>query len=195
MFLIRCMEESLIKAAAKGDVSAFKHIFDVYLPKMRPVCKTYVKNDPEVDDVLQEAFIKIYKNLNKYAFKGSFEGWVRRIVINTSLSYCKKKSKLPYFEDVETLQSHEADDDTSVIEEAEVSHIMNAIEQLPDGYKMVFNMYVVEDYSHKTIAELLDISEGTSRSQYAKAKKMIKKILDRQRDTPRDTLYNKQDKN
>jgi RNA polymerase sigma factor (sigma-70 family) len=170
------MERSVIEAAARGDIKAFKRVFDFYLPKMRPVSLRYSYTDFEADDILQEAFIKIFHNLKDFRFEGSFEGWIRRIVVNTALNHNKKNSNYHASEQIEEAMEEEDESITS-FEGTEASELMNLIEQLPDGYKTVFNLYVFEDFSHKEIGDILGISEGTSRSQYSKAKKMIKKLM------------------
>jgi RNA polymerase sigma factor (sigma-70 family) len=191
------MEISVIKDASAGNIKAFKKIFDYYVPRMRPVCLRYCHSVFEADDILQEAFVKIYHNLKDFKFEGSFEGWVRRIVVNTALNNYKKNLNFYAAEQLDEIKEAEIGwEDCREIEEAEPSRLMKIIEELPDGYRVVFNLYVLEDLPHKEIADMLGISEGTSRSQYAKAKKMIKKILSRQQNTGISTLViNKEEQN
>lgn len=174
------MEDVTITAAQEGSVQAFKKIVEFYLPKMRPVCLRYVRTTLEADDILQEAFLKIHSNLNRFKFSGSFDGWVRRIVVNTALNHIKKDKQFYAFENIDEINprlvEHE-EEGIEMVETAETSALLRIIENLPPGYKTVFNLYVFDDYSHKEIAEMLNISEGSSRSQYSKAKKMINRLL------------------
>ncbi|MFN6944972.1 MAG: RNA polymerase sigma factor [Cytophagaceae bacterium] len=186
------MEESVIQKAVKGDIQAYKKIFDFYMPRMRPLCLRYVRTDFEADDILQESFIKIFKNLKQFQFKGSFEGWIKRIVINTALTYYKKNFTLFVIDNVEEIDESDIEQDTvGEIEDTDTSDLLKIIDELPPGYKLVFNLYVMEDYSHKEIADMLGISEGSSRSQYSKAKKMIIKLLSRQRNEDKSSLLRK----
>lgn len=176
------LKQDIISKAIKGDVSAFKIIFDYYLPKMRPICLRYAYTTFEAEDILQESFIKVFNNIKDFKSEGSFEGWVKRIVINTALNHHKKNIRHYNQENIEEVnESILGSEEIADIESAPPSELMKLIQELPEGYKLVFNLYVFEEYSHKEIANALDISEGTSRSQYSKAKKMINKLLSRQR--------------
>lgn len=126
----------------------------------------------EAEDILQEAFIKVYDNVAKFQFKGSFEGWIRRIVINTALKNYQKSSFQKERIGLEDYDDRPIEPEAiSLLQEEE---LLDLIEQLPDGYRVVFNLYAVEGYSHKEIAEMLGIGESTSRSQLVKARKMLK---------------------
>lgn len=182
------MEKSIIMEAARGDMKAFKDVFDFYLPKMRAVSLRYAYTDFEADDILQEAFVKVFHNLKDFKFEGSFEGWIRRIVVNTALNHRKKNLNFYAFEQLDEVDENDIECDLEELEDTEPSQLMKIIDQLPEGYKLVFNFYVLEDYSHKEIAQMLKISEGSSRSQYSKAKKMIKKIMSRQRIEEKSSL-------
>lgn len=176
------IDKTVIQAATKGDEKAFKAIFDFFVPKMRPVALRYAHTTAEGKDILQDAFVKIFNNLSKYKFEGSFEGWVRRIVVNTAIKHYHKSSNQFLFTQIDGLEEDISDSTDEVdLEDEEPSTILNIVQTLPDGYRMVVNLYVLEEYSHREIAEMLHISEGTSRSQYSKAKKMILKLLARQR--------------
>ena len=186
------MEEAIIKKAVEGDLKAFKSIFDFYLPKMSPVSLRYCANDLEADDILQDSFIKIYYNLKSFKFEGSFEGWIRKTVVNTALNYYKKNKRtvqIVKIEDVSESDTPEAE--LSDIEQLEQEQLLKIIQQLPEGYRTVFTLYVLDDFSHKEIANMLGIDEGTSRSQYSKAKKMINKLMLRQRSEEKSSLINR----
>lgn len=187
------MEELTIKEGAKGDIKAFKKIFDYYLPKMRPIAARYAYTVFETDDILQESFVKVFHNLRHFQFKGSFEGWIKRIVVNTAINHYKNNRTLYLSDHIEEVDEEMLGSE-EMLEEAEPSQLLAILQELPEGYKMVFNLYVFEDYSHKEIADMLSISEGTSRSQYSKARKMLLKLLLRQRNKDFSTLITKEGK-
>lgn len=140
------------------------------------VCLRYARHRLEAEDMVQEAFVKIFDNLQHYAFKGSFEGWMRKIVVNTALKHNQRK----YFSHeqiaVEQFPEHPiAPDAYASLGEQE---LLKLIGQLPEGYKVVFNLYAIEGYSHAEIAEMLDIQESTSRSQLVKARKMLQSQIE-----------------
>jgi RNA polymerase sigma-70 factor (ECF subfamily) len=143
---------------------------------MYGVCLRYSENAEDANDVLQEGFIKVYKNLDKFRGDGSFEGWVRRIFINTSIEHYRKKVKLYNVSEVQ--ENTVEDTDLSALDSLAVKDIMNIINELSPGYKQIFNLHVVEGYSHKEIADMLGITEGTSKSQLARAKGVLKKIIE-----------------
>lgn len=174
------MHISVISAASKGDVKAFREIFDHYLPKMRPIALRYASTSLEADDILQESFVKVFHNLKNFKFEGSFDGWLKRIVVNTALALIKKDRHFQELDNIEDIAEADIVLEGEDVVEAEVSEILAVIGTLPTGYKTVFNLYVMEEYSHKEIGEMLGISEGSSRSQYSKAKKMIKRLLTKQ---------------
>ncbi len=143
---------------------------------MYTVCLRYSENPEDANDVLQEGFIKVYKSLSKFRAEGSFEGWVRRIFINTSIEHYRKKVKL--YNVTEVQENTIEDDNLDVLDSLATKDILNIINELSPGYKQVFNMHVIEGYSHKEIADLLGITEGTSKSQLARAKSVLKKIME-----------------
>jgi len=129
----------------------------------------------EAEDILQDAFIKVFDNIGRFEFKGSFEGWIRRIVINTALkNYSKKSFKQ---EQIGLENQPELPLDPEIYSNLEEEELLRLINRLPDGYRLVFNLYAVEGYSHKEIAELLGIQESTSRSQLVKARKMLQGMI------------------
>ncbi len=164
-------EISLIKACGEGDNTAFKKIYDKHSPTMYSICLRYMKNEDEAKDALQEGFIKVYKNIKKFTFSGSFEGWMKRIFVNTSIEQIRKRRK---HLDVGEININDIKL-TSKIETGtmDAEKMMSLVHQLPDGYKTVFNMFVVDGYSHKEISEHLGINENTSKSQLFKARKHL----------------------
>ena len=142
---------------------------------MLAVCLRYTRHRMEAEDILQDAFIKVFDNISKFEFKGSFEGWIRRIVINTALkNYSKKSFKQ---EQIGLENQPELPLEPEIYSNLEEEELLRLINQLPDGYRVVFNLYAVEGYSHKEIADLLGIQESTSRSQLVKARKMLQGMI------------------
>src|SRR5665213_3045491 len=151
-------------------------LYDQFSPKMYGVCLRYAENTEDANDVMQEGFIKVYKSLSKFRSEGSFEGWIRRIFINTSIEHYRKKIKL--YNVTEVQENTIEDTDLKILSSLAVKDLLNIINELSPGYKQVFNMHVIEGYSHKEIAEILGITEGTSKSQLARAKGVLKKIIE-----------------
>ncbi len=165
--------KEIIKGCQKGNPASQKVLYDLYAPKMYGVCLQYCKDRTEAEDCLQEGFIKVFTNIKKYRFEGSFEGWIRRIMVNTTIESFRKKKPETSLEDtmLVKLQSDIIEEKASEISEDE---IMDIISELPPKYRIVFNLYVLEGLSHKEIAEALDISEGTSKSNLSRARSWIK---------------------
>lgn len=151
---------------------------------MMAVCRRYTNNEDQAKDILQDGFIKVFRNIQNFNFEGSFEGWVRRIVVNTAIDFFRRKKK-DYLlmnenqsvEDFEESLLDEADEDEEVVIPFNVNDVIRAMQKLSPAYRTVFNLYVFEDLAHKEIAQQLDISIGTSKSNLAKAKANLKKIL------------------
>src|SRR5690554_5783260 len=148
---------------------------------MMGVCMRYIKDHDSAQEVVQKCFIKVFDRLEEFDFKGSFEGWVRRIMVNGSIDAIRSKRRQPFTTDEEylfnesySIQEHDIDEDITKIK---AEQAMRAIQQLSPSYRAVFNLYVIENYSHKEIAQILGISEGTSKSNLAKAKQNLRKIL------------------
>lgn len=169
-------EENLIKKCASGNTLAQKTFYEKFAGKMMGVCLRYAQDYEEAQDVLQDAFIKVFNKLSVYEKKGSLEGWVRRIVVNTALdSYRKNKKHLQNVtvDSVDYMLEHKS----FIIEELNANDLLEIIKTLPDGYRIVFNLFAIEGYSHKEIAERLGVTESTSKSQFSRAKKMLRDIL------------------
>lgn len=169
-------EENLIKKCASGNSLAQKTFYEKFAGKMMGVCLRYAQDYEEAQDVMQDAFIKIFNNLPDYKKKGSLEGWVRRIVVNTALDSYRKNKKHIGNVDVDTVD-YMLDDNAYIIESLNADDLLVIINKLPAGYKVVFNLFAIEGYSHKEIAERLNITESTSKSQYSRAKKTLREIL------------------
>lgn len=168
-------ERKLIQACIDENKSAQKALYETYSAKMYFVCLRYARHDSEAQDMLQDGFIKVFDNISKFKFNGSFEGWIRRIMVNTSLNYCRKSSFKNEQIGIEDYQDKSVS--SKAISNLSEQELLKLIQQLPDGYRMVFNLYVIEGYSHKEIGELLGTSESTSRSQLAKSRKWMQKLL------------------
>lgn len=169
-------EKEIIEKCLKNDRAAQKLLYNSFAPKMYAVCMRYASKRVSADDILQEAFIKVFKYLTSFQFSGSFEGWIRRIVVRTALDHIKK-----YAEPFEDFTNLEAEETMVAVNDALTSlstqELFSVIQSLPDGKKMIFNLYVFEGYSHKEIAELLGISVMTSKGQLSKAKKMLQERI------------------
>lgn len=161
----------LIASASKGNRRAQHDLFELFSPKMLSVCRQYVKSNDVAEEVMLTGFMKVFKYLHTYKAQGSFEGWIRRIMVNESISQLRKDKKLEFKTETEIENSM---DHVAYIEtELEVDEIQRMIDSLPDGYKTVFVLYAVEGYKHSEIAELLQITESTSKSQLFKARKVL----------------------
>lgn len=173
-------DKQLIKGCINGEKEYQKALFQKYAGKMLTVCRRYARHEMEAEDLLQDTFIKVFNNINKYNFKGSLEGWIRRIAINTALKNYKKHSVQK-----ERIGLSEYDDRAvapSAISKLSEEELLKLIAELPNGYKVVFNLYAIEGFSHKEIAAALDIQESTSRSQLVKARKLLQqKIINLQK--------------
>ena len=174
-------EEKMIIGCQKGHGGAQEALYKAYASKMRYICIRYASSNFELDDIFQEAFIKIFYNIKNYKGVGSFEGWVRRIFVNTEIDFYKKDQKkiskplLDYDTEDNSTESNHEDSFENLAEALTKEEVLEIINQLPDGYKMVFNLYAIENYSHKEIAAMLNISEGTSKSQLSKARALLKR--------------------
>jgi RNA polymerase sigma-70 factor (ECF subfamily) len=162
-------QKSLIKKAINNNREAQQQLFEQHSPKMLGVCRQYVKDLHHAEDLMLQGFLKVFTNLHKFEYKGSFEGWIRRIMVNTCLSYLRKKNV--EFATDEDYIFNEAT--TESLENTTIEDIQKLIDDLPDGYKMVFNLYAVEGYKHLEISKKLGISESTSKSQLFKARKLL----------------------
>lgn len=170
-------EITLANNCIKGDPRAQRELFEMYAPKMMGVCLRYMKDQMQAEDVLQDGFVKVFTKLHKYEGNGSLEGWVRRIMVNTALDHLRKSSKFNAnvsMDDVDYKVESDADALSDLMEE----DLLKLIQDMPDGYKTVFNMFAIEGYSHKEISDQLGISENTSKSQYSRAKAYLRTKLE-----------------
>lgn len=170
-------ETQLIEGCKQHNPKAQKALYDTYARKMMSVCLRYGSNQETAEDLLQEGFIKVFSAIGSFEGSGSFEGWMRRIFVNTALEYLRKNDILKEsveIDNTEVLQEV----DYSAIERISADELMELIAELPPGFRTVFNMFVIEGYSHKEIGDALGITESTSRSQLTRAKRLLQKKLE-----------------
>jgi RNA polymerase sigma factor (sigma-70 family) len=170
-------DEELIQGCIKGKDAFQYELYKRYSPKMFGVCLRYCASREEAEDVLQDGFIKVFKKIDSFRFTGSFEGWIRRIMVHTAI---RNKYITLRAHEVNTLEGveHPALDE-KVTSKLMMMDLMKIVNELPQGYKIVFNLFAVEGYSHKEIAEMLEIQEATSRSQYLRARQFLREKLDK----------------
>lgn len=167
----RMTEEELLKGCLEERQECQRELYKRFAGKMMVVCTRYAKDKLEAEDMLQDGFIKVFDNIGKFKHEGSLEGWVRRIMVNTALN--KIRTNKMKFEDIGETGTQLVDGDANIIDRLSEEAILEIISRLPNGYKYVFNMFAIEGFSHKEIAEQLGIEEASSRSQYAKARKYL----------------------
>ncbi len=173
-------EFELIKGCVGQNATSQRLLFEQYSGKFMTVCLRYANDGMEAEDMLQDGFIRIFNNIHQFKFEGSFEGWMRRIVVNVALKYLQKKKM--HFSDITDNSAQAPSLDAYAFAHLGQDEILKLINQLPEGYKIVFNLNVIEGYSHEEIGDLLKIQASTSRSQLVKARKMLQQqILDLQK--------------
>lgn len=169
-------EEELIRLCLRNDAKAQEDFYKRYAPKMYGVCMRFAKSRMEADDYLQEGFIKVFTNLKSFRQEGSLEGWIRRTIVNTAINLIKKNTK--FLKDIEL---EKADflpqEEASALDTLSADELLKLINDLPTGYRMVFNLNVIEGYTHKEIAALLGISENTSKSQLSRARNTLQRKI------------------
>jgi RNA polymerase sigma-70 factor (ECF subfamily) len=169
-------EVEIIEGCKKADKRAQQALFEKYSKRLLGICMRYCQSKDEAEDVLQDGLVKIFFNINQYKGEGSFEGWMKRIIVNTALNNYKSNLKRYYHSELEDVAS-EVVSDVNLNDIFEVKDLLKIIQNLPAGYRMVFNMYAIEGYNHKEIGELLNISEGTSKSQLSRARQLLQQKI------------------
>lgn len=169
-------EQQLLKACLDGNVHAQKRLYETYSRKMFGVCLRYAPDQGMAEDMLQEGFIKVFTRLDSFRSQGSLEGWIRRIMVTTSLEMLRKKDVLRFGVDLENAAVL-IDESNDLPEAADPEKALKLIQEMPSGFRTVFNLYAIEDYKHHEIGQMLGISEGTSKSQYARARAWLLKRL------------------
>ena len=166
--IYRAREMELVEGCRRNDRVAQKALYDLIAPKMLGVCCRYVKDSMEAEDILVKSFMKVFERLDQFKSEGSFEGWIRKIVVNESLTYLRKNKNMYLETDIE-IADREADVQ-SLETELEAADLLKLVAELPTGYRMVFNLYAIDGFSHKEIAGQLGITESTSKSQLSRAR-------------------------
>jgi len=173
-------DNDLIEGCIKGDRKMQRELYNRFAPKMYGVCLRYAANAEEAEDILQEGFIMVFKKISSFRGEGSFEGWIRRIIVHTCINILKKNKK--FNESVDLIHAnslHMREDAIPSIIQAK--QVIECIRLLPIGYRTVLNLYAIEGFSHREIGTMLDIEESTSRSQYTRAKAMLEEMLIRKK--------------
>lgn len=167
--------KEIIKGCLAGNRREQELLYRRHAPKLYAVCLQYSGNDDEARDILQEGFIKIFENLRQYKHEGSFEGWMRRITVNTALEKFRSKHNLYRVDDIDEIQEPDADPDNQDYAGLEANDLLDIIRELPPKYRVVFNLYAIEGYSHKEIGKMVNISEGTSKSNLSRARVILQR--------------------
>ena len=164
--------QQLVRDCIKGDPTAQRQLYDAFAEQMLAVCYRYSKSMSDAEDILQEGFVKVFRNLHQYRFQGEFGGWIRRIMVNTAINYLKRHSR--YQQELSFMDTslHPVSDDNAQAS-LQAKELAELIRQLPPGYQIIFNLHAVEGYSHVEIGKILGINEGTSRSQYSRARTLL----------------------
>ena len=194
-------EDLIISECKKFNKLAQKELYEHFAPVMWPICQRYAYAHQEAKDIMQEGFIKIFANIKQYKGKGSFEGWMKRIMVNTAITYYHKNKKRNAFSNIDDIKESNIDVENEdklnisdeidkrdidteninvgLIQEAKLTQeeLMEALKKIPDGFREVFSLYHIEDYKHKEIAEILNIDENTSRTRLLRAKNLLQKEL------------------
>ena len=169
-------ESKLIKKAIQNNREAQHVLFELHAPKMLSVCRYYIKDTQHAEEAMLNGFFKVFSNLKRFKGEGSFEGWIRKIMVRESISFLRQKKNIEF--PVEAIERHN-DYTNNIKTDIEVEQIQKLIDALPEGYKIVFVMYAIEGYKHHEIAKTLNISEGTSKSQLFKARKMLQEKINK----------------
>ena len=167
--------KELIEACVKGDRLAQRNLYDIFSKRMYMVCVRYTKSQQEAEDVLQDSFIKVFKNLKGYRGDSRLDYWIKRIVVNTALNSQRKKLYMYPMVDIDDVKNDY--DHSKTLSGFQMEELLNMIRELPTGCRTVFNLFAIEGYSHKEIAEMLEVSEGTSKSQFARARKLLQEKI------------------
>jgi RNA polymerase sigma-70 factor (ECF subfamily) len=168
-------EKSLIENCINGNRKSQKELYDMFSSKMFAVCFRYAKNQMDAEDILQDAFVKLFNNLYKFRGEGSFEGWVRRIFVNTAIEHLRRNNVK--FTESDSLENSLIDRQKSALDGLYEKDLIKTTSKLSEGYRTVFHLYAIEGYSHKEIAKKLGITESTSKSQFSRAKAILRDAL------------------
>jgi RNA polymerase sigma factor (sigma-70 family) len=170
--------DSIIQGCIKWDRYAQSQLYELFADKMFMVCLRYSRNREEAEETLQEGFLKIYKFIHQYRSSGSFEGWIRKILVNTCLEKYRSKPQMHVIMDIEMVPTDDVDNE-EILNRLGIKELLKMIQLLPPAYRMVFNLYVFEGMKHREIAVELGISEGTSKSNLSDARTLLRKAIDK----------------
>ena len=170
-------ERQLIAGCVRGESWAQKMMYELHAPAMMSVCQRYVCDRELAKDLLHDGFIKLFTKIHTYSGTGSFNGWMRKIFVTTTLEHLRRNDVLRHSVDIDTIEYHEADPDVTVFERFSADDLFACIADLPERYRTVFNMHAIEGFTHVEIARELNISESTVRSQYARARQLLQKMV------------------
>ena len=177
-------EELMLAGCLKNNAAAQEALYNRFSPRMLGVCYRFAKNREDAEDMLQEGFIKVFTQMHQYRNEGALEGWIRRIIVHTCINNLKKNKR--FNESLDIVHAHGVQvREESVPSIVQAKQVVECIRLLPIGYRTVLNLYAIEGYSHKEIADMLDIEESTSRSQYTRAKQMLEDILIKKKILPK----------
>jgi len=171
-------EQLLIAGCKRGEADARKKVYELYAPSMLSVCMRYVNNRETARDLLQDGFIKVYTKIDSYSGTGSFGGWIRRIFVTTALEYLRRNDTLRISTNIDDYNDVVENAGASALERISADELLACIAALPNGFRTVFNLFAIEGYSHAEIAEMLNIKESTSRSQFIRARKVLQKNVE-----------------
>ncbi|OAV71491.1 Sigma-24 [Bacteroidales bacterium Barb6] len=169
-------EQQLIEGCKTGNRPAQKELYDTYSRKMTGVCLRYVSDRETARDLLQDGFVRVFTSINSYSGAGSFEGWMRKIFVNCALDYLRGADVLRDAVDFEHI-AEPAEADASAVSQMSAAELMQLVQELPAGFRAVFNLFAIEGYSHKEIGLMLNITESTSRSQFTRAKQLLQRRI------------------
>lgn len=170
------IEKDLVEACKNGERKAQEMLYLCYSRKMLGVCKGYASSEDDAKDILQDGFIKVFESIGRFDPQGSLEGWIRRIIVNTAIDKYRKNVNLVRV-NLDVIPEYNEIVDDSVAESIDLRLFLEMIQDLPDGCRLIFNLYVIEGYKHREIAQMLNISEGTSKSQVYEAKQILQKKI------------------
>ncbi len=172
-------EDQLIKLCIRKNKGAQKILFNTYAPVLLGICRRYVYKQDEAEDILQEGFVKIFMSLKNFKGSGTLLNWMKKVMVNTSITYYHRNLRYRYHSDIEESQATGEYVNEYVDSDFTREELLKVVSDLPPGYRMVFNLYAIEGYKHKEIAEMLEIDINTSKSQYSRAKSVIREKLEK----------------
>lgn len=170
-------EEKLVNGCRQNDPRSQRDVYQLWAPRMLGICLRYVKDHNEAESVMTGGFLKVFERIRQFSGEGSFEGWMRRIMVNEALTYLRQHKNAYMMVDAEEAGKEVSHEDAE--QQLQADDLLTLICQLPDGYRTVFNLYAIEGFSHKEIAEKLEISESTSKSQLSRARKLLQQQIAR----------------